>query len=253
MRNFILFLALALAGCGAKPSEKLTPLYQAEKIELRDAEIEHWSDIAPTIVKPSGVRSFARALFGWIPLVGDLVELPLDLTSVVLPSLSAVSHPELPPDGEWNDERLLAIVKNLSLGKGYIRITPISERKNYKPEKCWFFWDCDDVEFPDFLKEVRIYLIFEDIKPEYKEKKEFKAMLEKPEVLLAFAEIERNYDAQNKILHFEVSEENIRPYLEQYGKFEIKIVALGGFPRHKVYLDGKLRIDIKLRLAKESI
>lgn len=244
--------ALLLAACGAKSGEKITPLYQSEKIELRDADVDFWTDINPTTIEPSAIRKFARTLFGWIPLIGDIVELPLDLTAVVLPPLKATSRPELPPDGEWNDPRLLNIVKNLKLGEGYIRITPVEQRKDYEPEKCWIFWDCDDVEFPDFLKEVRIYLLFKDMKPEFRARNKMKSLKEQPEVLLASADVEKNYDGEKKMLHFNVSEENIRPYLEQYGKFEIKIVARGGFPRRRVYLDGKLRIDMRLKLAKEA-
>lgn len=246
MKYVGLFLALVLAACGAKTEETITPIYKAEEIVLRDADVQFWTDIGQTTIEPSGIRKVTRRLLGWLPLVGDLIEFPMDLTAAVLPPLKAVSHPELPPDGEWNDPRLLKIVNRLSLGKGFIRVTPIEERKNYEPEKCWIFWDCPDVEFPDFLTEVRIYLLFKELKPEFKTLDKFE---EQPEVLLASADVERDYDKEAKMLHFNISEENIRPYLDHYGKFEIKIVARGGFPRHKVYLDGKLRIDLRLKLS----
>lgn len=252
---FLILVSLVLISCG-KAEDRIEPLYATEDIKLRDAHVELWQSIGMTTVEPSLIRQVTRKFFGWIPVVGGLLELPLDLTSIVLPPLPSVSRPELPKDGEWNDPRLLKIIKGLKLGAGYIRITPIEERgPAYKPEKCWFFFECDDVGFDDFLNEVRVYLIFKDLKDMSlvlpKDKKERKK-IEEPEVLLATADIDTSYDKATKTVYFNVSEENIRPYLDRYGEFSIKIIARGKYPKHKVYLDGKLRIDLDLKLSNDN-
>jgi hypothetical protein len=243
---FLLVGSLGLSSCG-KFEEKIEPLYPPEKLELRDARVQLWQDLGLTVIEPGLVRKVTRNLVGWIPGVGELLELPLDLTSVILPPLSSVSHPELSKDKKWSDPEILKVLKSLKLGAGYIRTVSFDERSpKGKREKCWFFFDCPEESFEDFLSELRVYLVFQDIalnRPSPKEQ---------VEVLLAKADIKKNYHAEVRSLEFEMTEEDIRPYLESYGNFTIKIIARGRYPKHNVYIDGRLRIDLEIKISMEN-
>lgn len=258
------FLVLIFTSCGTK--EEIRPIYTAEAIKLNDAHIEYWSNIDATVVEPSLMRKVTRTIVGWIPIGGDLIELPMNLVNVVFPHLPSTSHPALPKDGEWNDPVLMSSLKSIRIGAGYIRITPEAERgKDYKPEMCYFTircifegdCKCEDPSFDDFLSEIRVYLQFKDLKRtqdhEAQRSKidELGINKEKPqesEVFLAAADIASSYDAASRTMHFNVSDQDIRPYMDLYDRFEIKLVAVGKYPRYNVYIDGKLRIDLIMGL-----
>ncbi len=243
----MILLTLMLAACGSKYKESIQPIYAAQAIQLKDEHVQYWSTINPTTVDPSGIHQLADTIFGWIPLVGGLVELPIDLTTSLLPPLPSTSYPALPKDAAWNDPRVMSIVSGLRLGSGSIRITPRELRgPDWKPDTCWLVLECPDVGIDEFLKEVRVYLLFKD------EKNTSSSTGSLPtQVLLASADTGADYDKGTQTLSFHVSQENIRPYLDRYANFEIKIIATGNYPNHTVYLDGKLRLDLDLKLSKE--
>ncbi len=249
----LLACSLVFCSCGAKYKESIAPIYQAQALQLQDEHVQYPSTINPTTVDPSAVTKAEQTIFGWIPIVGSVLELPIDLTTALIPPLPSTSYPALPKDAAWNDPRIMSIVYGLRLGAGSIRVTPPALRgADWKPEKCWFFWDCADVQISDFLKEVRVYLLFKDAKVDPSNPPSTASpakAADSPQILLASANTDTDYDKSAETLYFNVSQENMRPYLDQYDRFEVKLVASGGFPPRTVYLDGKLRLDLDLKLS----
>lgn len=266
-RLLILATALSMLGCGTK--EEITPIYKTEALSLNDANIQFWTSIPMEKLDPSPVRSVTRAIIGWVPIAGDLIELPMNLVNVVFPKLSVPIHPKLTGEQEWNDPALLASLKSIRIGAGYIRITPENERgPNYEPEMCYFTLrclfkgecKCRDLTFKDFMSEIRVYLQFKDLKSaesleaQAAQQSEFSELgidekrRNEPEVFLAAADVESSYDEATRTLHFNVSDENIRKYMNLYDRFEIKLIAAAKYPRRAVYIDGRLRVDLIMGL-----
>lgn len=250
--HIILLSSVLLSACGmAKNQESIQPLYQATSLETKDiptAKIEYWGDIGSTFVEPSGLQKLTRSIFGWIPILGDLLfVLPVDLALALLPPLPSISRPELPTDASWNDPKLINMISSLKLAEGYIRIIPPSERgPDYVPERCSFGTVCPEVGF-DFLHEVRVYLIFKEPKDGSDDLPKSQLM---PQVLLAHASQKLNYDRTKQMLNFEAEDVNLKPFLAKYGNFDVKIIATGRYPAHRVYIDGRLRLNLELKLAK---
>lgn len=249
----LFFIALSLAACGSR-KEHIEPIYQTEHLQLQDVEVELWNNIDMIEVEPSFVRQITRIFFGWIPGVGGLLELPMDLVSVLMPPLPSISHPAIPKEGAWNDPKVLDALKSIRLGAGYIRITPKEERgPNYRSEKCFWPWEwgdevfvCADPGFDSFLSGVSVFLMFKDVRAN----NVVSAIPQEKEILLAYAETERDYDKPHKTLYFNVPDDlNLRTYMDLYERFEVKIIARGKWPRQKVYLDGKLRLNLVVKLA----
>ncbi len=292
----LLLPLLFLGGCGTK--ESIEPIYVSEKIQLKDAHIQYWSDIEPTVVEPSTMRKITEAFLRFFPVINQLIVFPMNLVNTVFPNLPSTSHPQLPKDGEWNDPKLLKAMRSIRIGAGFIRITPEAFRKDYEPEKCYLTLrclfkgecNCKDLSFEDFLSEVRVYLIFKDLKAEYRDqlpkapvnqpsrstenwynpsgdaivdgggdssldakakKDDFVILSERPEVLLATSDINTSYNIEDRTMHFNVSDVDLLPYMDRYSSFDIKLVAVGKYPKRKVYIDGRLRVDLVLKLADE--
>jgi hypothetical protein len=237
-----------LFSCGAaQDREKIEPIYSPESLDLssRPIAVEYWGELEATTIEPSGIRKLQNALFGWIPLVGDLLELPLDLGNALLPSLPSTIRPEIPADASWNDPRLIKMISDLRLEEAFIRIVPPAERgPNYKPERCWFGTsDCEEDGFA-FLKEIRVYLIFKNLKNNASQLTD----PTRPEVLIAYATTDKDYDEATQVLRFHSTGVELKQYLASYGQFEVKIIATGKYPRRKVYLDGRLRLEMGMNL-----
>ena len=254
-------LALLLSGCGTK--ETLTPLYKAEAYHLADAHIQYWSDIDPIKIEPSRLRRITQKLIGWVPIGGDLLEIPMDLINVVFPKLPFSKNQQLPSDAEWNDPKFIAKLRSIRIGDAYLRITPKELRKDYEPEMCYFTFrcifkgecQCSDMGFEDFMSEARVYLQFKDLRanqnPDTQQEMLDSAGLkinEEPQIFLAAADLGTTYDRSSHVLHFNVTDRDIRPYMNLFNRFEIKIAAVGKFPRRDVYIDGRFRIDLILGL-----
>ncbi|NUM89112.1 MAG: hypothetical protein HUU37_07910 [Bdellovibrionales bacterium] len=251
--------ALFLGGCGTK--ESIDPIYVAENVRLEDAHIHYWSDIEPTVVEPSTMRRVTEAFLRFFPVINQIVIFPMNLVNTVFPNLPSTSHQQLPKNGEWNDPKILKAMRSIRIGAGFIRITPEALRKDYEPEKChftfrcWFQGECNcrDLSFEDFLSEVRVYLIFKDLKQEYRDQiktvRESVIFSERQEVLLASSDINASYEKENRTMHFNVSDVDLLPYMDRYESFDIKLVAVGKYPKRKVYIDGRLRVDLVLKLA----
>ncbi len=254
-QNFLLTFSAAFAlvcfvSCGQR-TEKIEPIYQAENIQLKDAHIQMWNSIDAQKIEPFLLRKITRTFLGWIPGVGQLIELPFDLAHILIPPLSVVENSALPKDTDWNDPKVLSMLKSIKLGAGYLRIIPIAERgRNYKPERCWIFFECKDPGFDEFLSGISIFLMFKDLRHDSIEVSSSDP--EEKEVLLASADTEKDYDKEARMLFFNVSDVNLRPYMTKYENFEVKVIAKGGFPEHNVYLDGKLRLDLTLQLSKSQ-
>jgi hypothetical protein len=245
-----MLLISTLMGCGAaKDSESLQPLYGTEKLRLSDSKItvEYWGDVGSTKIEPSGFRRLTRAFFGWIPVVGSLMEIPLDILTTVLPPLPSSSFPDLPQDAAWNDPRVLNAVSSLKLTDGYVRIIPKNERGLDYKDRCFMGMGSCAEEDLDFISEIKIYVIFTD--PRFGQGYDADHRLNKQEILLAEAKTKNDYDRENKVLHFVAKKINLRPLLIGYGKFDVKVVATGKFPKNTVYLDGRLRVEADLNLS----
>ncbi len=254
-------LFFLLSGCGTK--ETITPLYKAEAYHLADAHIQVWSDIDPIKVEPSRLRRITQKLVGWVPIGGDLLEIPMDLINVVFPKLPFSQHQQLPSDAEWNDPKFLAKLRSIRVGEMYLRITPKELRKDYEPEMCYFTFrclfkgecECSDMGFEDFMSEARVYLQFKNLRANQDPNIQQELMSdvgikanEEPQIFLAAADLNTTYDRSSHVLHFNVTDRDIRPYMSLYDRFEVKIAAVGKYPRRNVYMDGRVRIDLVLGL-----
>lgn len=245
----LLGLTCFLVSCN-KYDEQIVPIYPAENLVIGDAHIELWQPVGKTKVEPSLIRRVAREIVGWLPGVGDLLELPLDLTSVLIPPLSSVSHPALPKDAEWDDPRLLEMIKSFKIGSGFLQTMSRAEEEPGKVrESCPFWRNCreerPDGQFDEFLKEIRIYLTFSKLKTEGLDQD----LPAETETLLASADVSKDYQPQTRQLVFRVTDINLKPFLKYYGDISVKVVSRGNYPKNPVQFDGQFRLDIDLKLS----
>lgn len=227
-----------LSACGAE--EELRPLYEPVPFVMEETfSTNLTTEIPTTIIKPSLLRRITGALFGWIPVVGSLVHLPLDLASSLLPSLEAVSHPDMPKDSRLSDPEILDRLTSLRIRKGHLKIVPEALRgPGYKPKWCWFR-RCKDKGLT-FLDEIRIYMVF--ARPH-----QGQASGESTPVLIGSAK-QANYDRKNRVLPFLMTDVDLKPYFAAFRDYRVQVVASGSFPKHDIYLGGGFQIEATFHL-----
>jgi hypothetical protein len=237
-----LFIPIFLSGCGHK--ENLTSLYPAVPYsysENFDADIT--SQIPMTVVKPSLMHRITGLIFGWLPVVGDILELPIDLTTALIPSIKDVSHPQIPGASQITDPQTLSQIASVTIADGFLNIVPENQRgPDYKPDQCWFS-KCKEVGFT-FLDEVRIYIAFERVIPN----SQGHAKSETVTVLIGDAVREKDYDEKKQILHFEMTGEDLKPYFQNYPNYKINLVADAHLPDHAVYIAGTFTVHVSFQL-----
>ena len=253
--RFLLAFVLILSACGTQRKETLTPLYQPKNFELKNPRITYDIPIEQETIEPIKFHQFTQS----IGFFGTLLELPVDLAVSLIPPIERTTIPKLPETGSLIEPELMKIIKHLSIKKGWIRIVPIAERKDFHQQEC-FGKPCPDISLSDFLKSIQAYVIFKDPKPLPRLDRKannpddhgrVSSIPPRKEMLLAEATIEKNYDYKKKTLNFNVADENLRPYFELYNGFDIKIIAkVDKPPKRTVYIDGNIRLDVELDLQK---
>jgi hypothetical protein len=252
-------LSVAALGCGQ--TERLDPLYTPQAIQLSDTiPTEVSADIPTTVIHPSAVKRFTQMIFGWLPILSDLIALPVDFAPMLLPALKAVVHPNLPGETPLNDPEFLKEIATLKIQSGYLRVIPESERApEPKHQTCWFR-HCSEIGF-SFLKEVRIRITFADsalaLAPHHKQKSsDSTASSSAPEggqsvtVDVGAATTAADYDKVHQMLNFHMSEIDLKPYFEKFSNYRIDLISRGWLPKRDVYIGGSFVIAADVLLPK---
>lgn len=238
---------LFITGCGSK--ESLTPLFPSVEYDYEEGFDAHIvSEIPMTIVKPSLLHRITGALFGWIPVAGDILEFPIDLATALVPSIQDVSHPEIPGSSQINDPETLKQIAEMTIEDGYLDIVPEDDRgPSYHSDRCWFR-KCPEVGFT-FLKEIRIYIEFS----RKSLNKHGSSKIETATVLIGVASVDKDYDRKHQILHFEMTGEDLKPYFAAYPNYVINLVADAHLPEHNVYIAGRFSVHVTFQLSPGTI
>jgi hypothetical protein len=237
--NFILcILALAvfavnLGGC-AKEENK--PLYNTTVSEKDAKPIEFMvrSRIEPTVVKTEIFRRLIRQIFGWIPVVGELLELPMNLINALLPDLPFSEMSQFPQGTSIADPQVLGQLESVEIFGLYLFVTP----KNLRSEKdqnrkCHLFFKCKDQDLA-FMKEVRVYLQRKDN--------------DKDMVLLARGVKEVNLSPDHQLMNVvPVPGVNLKDYLRKLDQYQVKTIVEGRIPRNDLYIEGNIVLKIRLK------
>ncbi len=238
----ITYFALSTIGCGdifnfnssVDPIVDPAPLSESDQV----IELNVESEIASTKIEPTLIRKIVQITFGWIPLVGDIIELPLNLASALLPKLSALEIINLPDDASVNDPDLQNVIQFIQLDKIFLMITPeelIPEED--RKEKCFIFFECREPNL-DFIKEIRVYIA-------QKGEKEKGA-------LIAQSNNEIKISNQKRSIELEITENfNLKPYLMNIENYEVRTLVRGRPPKRTLYLQGGVSLNIKLGLNLE--
>lgn len=227
----IVVLALGLGACG---KEENKPLYPMEKVAAPNTPMEFIvrSRIQPMVVKTNGLRRLVRTVVGWIPLVGDLVELPLNLVNALLPDLPFTEILDLPRDASIDDPEVMELVESVEIYGIYLFVTPEDLRTVKNPKRCGLFSKCKDQDL-EFMKEIRIYLERKDNSGEM--------------VLLARGVQPENMSPDKKLMNvIPVPGINLRDYLGRMDEYQIKTIIDGRIPRNDLYLEGNVVLKIRL-------
>src|SRR3989344_1436097 len=89
---FVVFVSFFLLACGQK-QEKIDPLYEPKKLEFKNIVIDLDSKISGTEIDSVSLpQKLVRFLFGGVPFIAELFELPLDLTTAILLPFKIISH-----------------------------------------------------------------------------------------------------------------------------------------------------------------
>jgi hypothetical protein len=251
-----MILALFAGSCGR---ESIRPLYAVEPLKVRGPIIRITSTIDLTAIPENAVTSFFSRFFDWVPGLGQLFEIPLDMIRVVLPPLTAKQFPELPEGASWRDPKVLRQFSSIKLISGYLRAPGEEELKarlslegkEYKGKKCRFLIFFCDQPGVEFLSELRLYMVFgQDLS--CMDRKDCPKNFEAVDVLLARADVKdksqyfRNPDGTEWI-NFVFENANIRSYMERYNDFRVKIIAEGKPPTREAYVEGAFTVELALQ------
>lgn len=234
-KNVLFFLLLAACA----PKEKTEPLYDAEdyKFETITLNVETViNDIPP--IEPSGIRRFIYK----IPILNKILAIPLDITTALLPPLPFNDKLEFSEEelDMWANPEFLSMVQSLKLTNGWLRekseAEVIAEGKD-PGKKSWLcrnsFFTNKGIEFINSLK-----LIFE-----YSDRRFPKA----PKYEIPLAETDK-LDKKHRVMSFRIYDQNVRPFIENFNDFKLKLKAKGGFPCMPTYLQVGFTVQVKLKL-----
>jgi hypothetical protein len=231
---FIVLLAVIATGCGDFPNERNNPIFTVDSKEKPKTlvSIEVMSRIDPTVIQPGVIRTVFSNIVGWIPLLGELLEMPMNLVNTLTPKLPINEIFDLPDDAALNDPEVLSSISSVTLTSAVILITPEKDRVNYKPKKCIIKHFCRD----ETLK------IFGDVAFLIREKAHHGNL-----TLLARGTQSKNMSADGKSYSL-IPEKGIdlKPFIADLDKYEVRVVAKGKMPRNPVYLEGKLYFKVDL-------
>ena len=239
-RILITFLLLFTLGCGDTfdMSSEVQPMYQPEPISEQDqiVDITIDSEIAPVKIKPTFIRKLVQITFGWVPLVGDILELPLDLVTAILPKFNAIEIANIPEDATINDPEVLSIIKSVQVSQVFLKVTPEEELpKDDQDKKCWVFFKCREPNL-DFMKEIRIYIA----RVGQKDKG----------ILIAKSNDDAKIKSKKTEIIFDIVENvNLKPIISKIHEYEIRTLVQGKPPKRNVYIQGGISLDVRLKIS----
>jgi hypothetical protein len=229
---------LLFSACGSR--ERLTPFYKPNALVFEDSyAIVIPTEVPMTVIHPNFLKRMTGSLFGWIPVLGSLISLPIDLVNSLIPSLEDVSHPELSKDARLSDPEVIARLSRIRIHQGELRIVPENQRgPDYSPSICWFK-HCEEIGF-SFLDEIRIYLVFESPKR--------KGVYPETIPVLIGRATKADYDQNRQRLPFSMTNTNIRNHFARYNNYRVQVVANGRLPIRDVYITGNFMVEATIRL-----
>ena len=257
LRLVLLIFVLCFASCA---KDELSPLYGVDPLKIKPPVIDITTKIDLQTIPENGVSSFFDSFFGWIPVFGSLYEMPLDLVRVVLPPLSSKQFPHLPDGADWRNPALFKRFSSVKLKAGYIRAPGEEEAKArlaeagqpYHGEKCRFLIFFCGQPGVEFLRQLRLYIVFGDDLTCMDDKKgpcpkDMKAQ----DVMLAHSDLQdtkfyhKDQDGTEWI-SFAFENADLRPYFDKYKDFRVKVIAEGKPPTREAYIEGALTIELVL-------
>lgn len=240
LKYALCFLALFIVlGCDDTFDryDSLTPIYEEQPFNEYDKTIDLVinSSIDPVKIEPTFIRKLVKITFGWVPLIGDILELPLDVGSALLPNLPALEIADIPEEAAINDPDVQDIVKEVRIRHIFLQLTPEEKLpEEIVKKKCFLIFKCREINL-DFINEIRVYIAEKNDKDRgiliAKSNDEIKVQSEKTYILL---DIEENI--------------NLKTILQKIEHFEIRTLVRGKLPRKNVYIEGGVSLDVKLRL-----
>ncbi|MBK9295151.1 MAG: hypothetical protein IPM57_12065 [Oligoflexia bacterium] len=230
-----LFLSLVvLFSFGCKNTNEITPIAGSKKLKFNAISLNIQGDVEPVKVQKSFIRKFTGTLLGWIPLFGEILEMPINLSlsmaKALIPPLPVRNDIPIKPGSTWTDEEVLKLVKSVQLTAGYLEVIE-REKKNLN------ILGPSNPNDLNFLKDVHVSLIFRDKNGEVLE-----------DIPLADAIIEKDFIRDTQRLHFHTTNVDIKPYYEKYKTLEIRTLASGKFPNYDITFNGKFNVLVVLDL-----
>lgn len=221
------------------PKEKLESLYEPENYSLETITLNIASivdNIPP--VEPTGLR---RTIYK-IPLLNRFLAIPLDLTNNLLPPLPYNEYLELTEEDVdiWSSQEFLSLVQSLKLRKGWLREKSKEEVLNQGLEpgkKKSFLCGKKGLEF---IKSIG--LVFEYTDARFKDAPVYK-------IPLAYTNNSKKYfNKEDRIMHFETQDVDVRPFIDDFRNFRLKLETKGGFPCVKTYLQVGFEVEVKVKV-----
>lgn len=228
----LFLLTTLIFNFSCKNKDEIKPLSQTKQLKFNAVDLEISTQLDTIKIKKDFIRKITGTLFGWIPIIGDILELPVDLSmklaSAIIPPLPVRNDIPVKPGGSWNDPEVLKLVTSVKLVSGRLKVL---ER-----EKTGFLVFNQTPEDLTFLREIRVYLVFKT--------RDAKEVL----VLLAEAKSDTDFNIQTQELKFTPSFENIKPYYDKYGQFEVRTLASGKIPPGDMLIGGSFNVLVTLQL-----
>lgn len=248
MRLF-LAMTIGLFVWSCSESETITPLYEPREIQLADqfsASLEIYERLGATPVEPLAIRRFAAA----IPFLGDLLELPLDFGRVLLPDLSDRLDSDISSEPEWTDSGFLKRIDSIVLRELFLTITP----EDPEDRVCLFLFIFCSEPSPGFIKEIKLKAFFKDLQSEAGGSRlhthgPLKGIDRREGVEIAIANREANLDEEHSRLTFDILVQDLKPYLEAYDSFDVKVLVKGKTPRRTMVIDGQVYLQVNFKIG----
>lgn len=233
-----LLVVFSSLSCGIKNNQQIKPLYKPESITLNDITVDVPTKVGPIPIERSGIRKFISA----IPLLGMILELPVDLTAALLPNLPFNEETPI-PDELWKDPEFLKSLKSIRLKSGYIRelkneeLTPKQKREHKKG------WYCLRRKGLSFVDDMVVYLRYKDKRFENSPVRE---------IVLANARYPEDYTQETRSLDFRPTGVNVREFVDDADNFSIRVGAKGGYPCRSLYIEANFKIELVISVKPQQ-
>ncbi len=239
-QTFLIFiLCLSSLSCGFEYDEidSVNPLFEQEKLAESSKVIRLTiaSEIEPTEIEPTVIRKIVQKLFGWVPLLGYLSEIPLNLAVALMPNLPASDLAQIPEEASIDDPDVRGLIKGIYVREIFLQLTPKDELpKKSKNKKCFLIFDCS-VKKLDFIDEIRVYVARKGSK--------------KNGMLIGFGKSSRHMSQKKTRIDFQIIRDvNLKPYLLDIEHYEIRTLFEGKPPRDSLYIQGGVVLDADIKI-----